>query len=61
MDLILKERDIKTLKEEKDGWTYSIKTKSKIIIRGHEIATKEEAIAQVTLQCSKILQAMLCK
>lgn len=58
MELILKERDIKTLKEEKDGWAYSIKTNIGKMT-GSSIATKEEAIKHAAVQCVRILEAML--
>ena len=53
------EKHIKTLKEEKKGWTYRIKVLGGNDIIGSEIPTKEEAILHCKKQLHKITLQML--
>ncbi len=60
MKVILTEYDLKTLKEEKGLWSYSIKTKSGKVV-GSEISTKEEAIKHAEKNLLIILKSLLKK
>ena len=60
MRIELKERDLKTLKETKKGWSYEIKTKNGKVI-GSEIATKKEAIEHAEKNLLLILKSLLKK
>ena len=53
------EKDIKTLKKEKKGWTYRIRVLGGNDIIGSEIPTKEEAILHCREQLYKINLQML--
>lgn len=60
MIIKLTENDIKTLVEEKDGWSYCIKTKTGLV-KGSEISTKEDAIKHCEDNLVRIVRKMINK
>ena len=60
MRIELTEQDIPTLKQELEGWTYTIKTKYGKSTGSH-IASKDDAIKHAEKQVVSIITAILSK
>jgi hypothetical protein len=60
MKISLTEYDLKTLEENKDGWTYRLKTRTGDLV-GSGFPSKEEAIKHAESNLLKIIRPILKK